>query len=452
MTVHARESALNILNTLDKKNLTLDMVMNDFTEGKIQLDKRDMSLVNALVYGVIRWRGHIDYIIAHFSKTPLEKIKPEILNTLRLGVFQLKFLSRIPESAAVNTSVDLAKKNGPVWVVKFVNGVLRNIARNLDSVPFPNGDENLTLSISLGKSFPTWLIQKWLNRFGEEETLQLCDHINSIPEITIRTNTLKTDKTALFESLDPHVKDLMFSEFATDGLSFTHPDQAIFLLPPFKDGWFQVQDEAAQLVSQILCPCPGERVLDACAGLGGKTGHLAQLMGNRGEIIALDHDGKKLARLNLDMKRLGISIVKTQIIDLEKPFDSEKLGYFDRILVDAPCSGMGVIRRNPDSKWSLTKKNLNRYKKRQVRFLSALSEQLKPSGVMVYAVCSFEPEENEAVIDSFLHQHPDFMIIHDNDNLPSRIAVLKNSKGCFVSLPHIHHMDGFFMVRLKRMS
>lgn len=446
----ARESALTILNTLDKKKLTLDTVMNDFNEGKIQLVKRDQSLVNALVYGVIRWRGHLDHIIGHFSKTPLQKISPEILNTLRLGIFQLKFLSRIPESAAVNTSVELAKKNGPVWVVKFVNGVLRNAARGMDTVPFPDASENWTLSVSLNKSFPTWLVQKWVNRFGEQETLHLCDHLNSIPEISVRTNTLKTDRETLAKALTPHVQDLTFTDYSPDGLSFTHPDQAIFHLPPFKEGWFQVQDEAAQLVGQLLSPCPGERILDACSGLGGKTGHLAQLMKNRGEIIALDNDPKKLACLNLDMKRLGVSIVKTQITDLDTALDTDKMGQFDRILVDAPCSGMGVIRRNPDSKWSLTKNNLNRYKKRQIRFLCAVSELLKPSGILVYAVCSIEPEENEAVIDSFLHKHPDFSIIQDNENVNDKTATLKNSKGYYVSFPHIHRMDGFFMVRLKR--
>jgi 16S rRNA (cytosine967-C5)-methyltransferase len=190
----ARESAFNILHHLHRKQLTLDTVMNDFTEGKVKLDKRDLGLVQAIVYGVIRWRLHLDHIIGHFSKTPLEKISPEILNILRMGIYQIKFMSKIPESAAVNTSVELAKKNGPVWVVKFVNGVLSNAARQMDSVPFPDKDSNLTLSIALQYSFPTWLVQRWLNRFGDQQTICLCERLNSIPEISIRTNTLKTDK------------------------------------------------------------------------------------------------------------------------------------------------------------------------------------------------------------------------------------------------------------------
>lgn len=446
----ARESAFKILQHLHRKQLTLDTVMNDFTEGKIKLDKRDLSLVQALVYGVIRWRLHIDHIIGHFSKTPLEKISPEILNILRLGIYQLKFMTKIPESAAVNTSVELAKKNGPVWVVKFVNGVLRNAARQMDSVPFPDKDSNKTLSIALQHSFPTWLVQRWLNRFGDQQTICLCERLNSIPEISIRTNALKTDRDSLSSALKPLVMDINTTPYATDGLSFTKPSMAINHLEPFKQGWFQVQDEGAQLVSEILAPLPGERILDACAGLGGKTAHIAQLMKNQGEILSIDHDDRKLKSLINEMKRLGVDIVKTMPINLDEPFDHTSLGLFDRILVDAPCSGMGVIRRNPDSKWNLTKKNLNRFNKRQVRFLSAVSQLLKSGGVLVYAVCSTEPEENEGVIESFLHKHPDFMVADNTKIANEKIEPLNTSKGFYTSLPHFHGMDGFFIACLKR--
>lgn len=450
MSNKARESALCILNTLDKKPLTLDTVMNDFTEAHPKLDKRDQALVHALVYGVLRWRGNLDHVIGHFSKTPLDKINPEILNILRMGVFQIRFLTKIPESAAVNTSVELAKKNAPAWVVKFVNGVLRTVVRTPE-VPFPDPEQNLSLSISLTRSFPTWLVQKWLDRFGEEETVTLCDYLNTIPEISIRTNRLKIDRDTLKQTLSPHVTDLTETLCSPDGLSFHHPDRPIFLLPTFAEGGFQVQDEGAQLVSLVLAPKPFERVLDACAGLGGKTGHLAQLMNNQGEILAIDHDGTKLAALNQDMARLGVTIALTRVMDLEKTEDTESLGLFDRILLDAPCSGMGVIRRNPDSKWSLTKKNLNRYKKRQVRLMSTVSDMLKPGGLLVYAVCSTEPEENEAVIDSFLHSHPDFTLVTDTEDLPEAIKPLKTLRGCLMSHPHRHHMDGFFIARLRRL-
>lgn len=452
----ARESALNILHRVDRKQLTLDTIMDDFNKEQKHLDKRDMALIHALVFGVIRWRLHLDHIIGHFSNTPLEKIHPDVLNILRLGVYQLKFMTRIPESAAVNTSVELAKKveiskkRGPVWLVKFVNGVLRNAARQMASVPFPALEQNRTVSISLSQSFPTWLVQKWLDRFGEEETLRICEYLNSIPDITVRVNTLKTEKKALMDALEPCVAEIHPTSLAEQGLSFTRPNIPMDQMESFKSGWFQVQDEGAQLVTEILCPLPGERVLDACAGLGGKTGHMAQLMKNQGQIIALDHDDKKLRRLKNEMARLGVTLVETIRKDLDEPLEPDSLGLFDKILLDAPCSGMGVIRRNPDSKWNLTKKNLNRFNKRQVRFLSAVSQFLKPDGTLVYAVCSTEPEENEGVVESFLHKHPDFEIAQPLHPVPESIRSLETSRGLYMSVPHIHGMDGFFMACLRR--
>ena len=445
----ARESALRILTTLDKKKLTLDIVLDDFTRKETRLDKRDLSLVNALVYGVLRWRAHIDFIIGHFSKSPLQKIHPEVLNVLRLGIFQIKFMDKIPESAAVNTSVNLAKKKAPQWVVKFVNGLLRNVIRNIDNIPFPDAETNLTLSIATEKSFPTWLIQKWLNRFGEEETIKLCDTINSIPEITFRTNTLKTDRNSLLEAIKSDVKDTVFTDVSPFGISINNPVKPIHELQAFEDGFFQVQDEAAQIVSMLLNPKPGERVLDACAGLGGKTGHIAQLMENKGEVIAIDNNKKKLNSLLQEMDRLGISIVTTSTIDLNEPVINDELGLFDKILVDAPCSGIGVLRRNPDSKWVLTKKNLNRYKKRQGRFLNNIKALLKPGGVIVYAVCSTEPEEGKGVIDSFISSSPDFSICKEPFQFES-LNRLTDGHGCISTLPHSHNMDGFFTARLVK--
>lgn len=445
----ARESALKILNTLDKKNLTLDSVLDDFTQKGTHLDRRDLSFVNALVYGVLRWRATIDFIIDHFSKSPLKKIHPEVLNILRLGIFQIKFMSKIPAPAAVNTSVELAKKKAPVWVVKFVNGLLRNVVRNIDNIPFPEPEANLTFSIATEKSFPTWLVQRWLNRFGKEETERLCDTINSIPEITLRTNTLKTDRDSLLESVENEVKSSALTGFSPFGLSITSPEKSISELKPFKDGWFQVQDEAAQIVSMLLDPKPGERVLDACAGLGGKTGHIAQLMENQGEIVAIDNNKRKLKCLQDEMQRLGISIVTTAMADLNTELKEGELGLFDKILVDAPCSGIGVLRRNPDSKWVLTKKNLNRYRKRQVLFLNTIKPLLKPGGIIVYAVCSTEPEEGRGVIDSFLSSSSDFSILNDTCRFET-LEKLRDTSGCISTLPHLHNMDGFFSAGLKK--
>jgi 16S rRNA (cytosine967-C5)-methyltransferase len=219
----------------------------------------------------------------------------------------------------------------------------------------------------------------------------------------------------------------------------------------FKKGWFQVQDEAAQLVSLLMDPQPGESVLDACAGLGGKTGHIAQLMENQGSIVALDIDSEKLTRLENQMARLGVSIVRAQHHDLKDGVAKQIGQPFDRILLDAPCSGLGVLRRNPDAKWDPSKKDLVRFAKRQIELLATLKPLLKVSGILVYAVCSIEPEENEAVIDSFLNRNPDFEIDAAPGILPSMLCDrLENKKG-FKTHPTFTDMDGFYMVRLKRM-
>jgi 16S rRNA (cytosine967-C5)-methyltransferase len=220
----------------------------------------------------------------------------------------------------------------------------------------------------------------------------------------------------------------------------------------FQSGWFQVQDEAAQLVSLLLDPKPGETILDACAGMGGKTGHIAQLMNNEGQIAALDIDGDKLSQLEAEMRRLGISIVSTHCLDLEQRVSQLPAEGFDRILLDAPCSGLGVMRRNPDIKWHRSEKELVKNNARQLRLLENLAPAVKPAGFLVYAVCSPEPEENEAVIHQFLKKHVDFDINNHYGQLPNEICKTAITKGFFKTFPCLTKMDGFFSVRLQRLS
>jgi 16S rRNA (cytosine967-C5)-methyltransferase len=218
----------------------------------------------------------------------------------------------------------------------------------------------------------------------------------------------------------------------------------------FKQGAFQVQDEAAQLVTLLLDPQPGESVLDACAGLGGKTGHIAQQMNNQGSIVAVDVDPEKLTQLEAQMERLRVSNVRTHCHDLRGSADTLMGHPFDRILLDAPCTGLGVLRRNPDAKWNRSKKDFNRFAQRQINFLASLAPLLKVSGILVYAVCSIEPEENEAVVNAFLSKRPGFEVDTDPGILPQKICARIEDKIGFKTHPQFKDMDGFFMVRLKR--
>ncbi len=446
MSPDPRKIACSILDTLDTTQTTLDRAMDTAMAKDMALSRRDRALLNALVYGVLRWRGRIDWMIDHFSKTPFKKIDPPILNILRLGLFQIIYLDRIPLSAAVNTAVEMAKSKKKPWVGGFVNAVLRNAARGYQAVLLPDPSKDPVAGISVEASFPPWLIKRWLARFGIAETRQLCQAINTIPPITARTNTLKTTRENLLLSIKDEVRDPVPTAFSPNGFHFIIHNKPIADLQAFKNGEFQIQDEAAQIVSMLLNPQPDDIVLDACAGLGGKTGHMAQIMKNKGRIIATDNSLDKLQQLESEMKRLGINIVTCIHHDLiQKPIP-EHLGLFDRILLDAPCSGLGVMRRNPDTKWATSKKDLSRFQTRQISLLNNLAHRVKPGGRMVYAVCSTEPEENEAVVERFLQTNACFKINPPPIDPDARAASLITPEGWFRSFPHRHVMDGFFAV------
>jgi 16S rRNA (cytosine967-C5)-methyltransferase len=450
MPFDARKSALDLLNTLDKGRRTLDSILEDYSRPGALSSRQERALFQALVYGVLRWRGRLDYIISHFSSTRFNKINPAVLNILRLALFQIIYLDRIPDSAAVNTAVELAKRPAAPWVVRYVNGLLRTAARQYRNVAFPDLNKDAIAAIAAIKSFPEWIIRNWLDRYGLENTGLLCDSLNDIPPLTVRTNTLKASRRQLMEALRSEAEQVQPTPYAPDGVTFINPAASIPELSAFKAGWFQVQDEAAQLVSLLLDPQPGETVLDACAGLGGKTGHIAQLMKNKGIVVALDVDESKLLRLKTDMKRLGVSILATLGHNLEQEWPRHQPQGFDRVLLDAPCSGLGVLRRNPDIKWRSSKKNLRKFYTRQLRLMENASRLVKPSGILVYAVCSPEPEENEMVINDFLKIHTDYIISKESGRLPENLHSMAREPGVLKTFPHLRQMDGFYSVRLQR--
>jgi 16S rRNA (cytosine967-C5)-methyltransferase len=450
MADEVRKTALYILNTLDKEDKTLDSLLEDVFREKPHFSKKDRALLQTLVYGVLRWRGRLDWIIDEFSKTRLNKINPNVLNILRLGLFQVIYLDRIPVSAAVNTSVEMTKAVAAPWIVGYVNGLLRNAVSKYGDVVFPDVSKDPIRALAAKESFQPWLIKRWLDRFGFKETGLLCDAINTIPPITVRCNTIKTNREKLVKALEGRVEKIGLTHYAPDGVFFFNPKISIPNIKVFKEGLFQVQDEAAQLVTLLLNPQPGETILDACAGLGGKTGHIAQLMKNSGKLVAMDKDENKLLRLESEMYRLGVSIVTTCIHDLSTPLDREHFGKFDRILLDAPCSSLGVLRRNPDIKWRALRQNPVYYQKRQALFMDNLAHLVRPSGALVYAVCSIEPEENESVVKGFLNKHANFTIEKKSTGLPFNACSLITRDGYLKTFPHLNNMDGFFSVCMKR--
>lgn len=446
----ARQIALSVLNGLNSSNKTVDFLLARALAQRPGLIQSDRALTTELVYGVLRWQGRLDWIIEALSTVPFRKISPLVLNIVRLGVYQILFLSRIPPSAAVNESVELAKENAPYWVIPFVNAILRAAVRKADNIPLPGLEEDPVRAIAIGESHPSWMVDRWAQRMGIEETRSLCRANNRIPPVTIRTNSLRVSRESLLTAMAPYVDEIRPARFSPDGLILKGVKQPISRIPPFQKGWFQVQDEAAQLIAYLLAPKPLENVLDACAGLGGKTGHIAQLMADEGTIVAVDYRSRKLNALKASMDRLGIRCVESKRLDLREPVSEDYLESYDKVLLDAPCSGLGVIRRNPDSKWKKQPSDLERLSKKQGALLNVSASLLKPGGRLVYCVCSAEPEEGKAVIEGFLKNHGGFVIEDATSGPFGIIKPFVDESGFFITLPQKHDMDGFFAVRLKK--
>lgn len=450
--IDARNMAVSVLNALAATpGLTLDHAIDAHEPQLSALSKRDRAFFNALLFGVLRFRNHLDHLIRFVITIPFHKIDPAIANFLRIGVFQLRFMDRVPPSAAVNTTVDLVKKaRFPLWIVKFTNGVLRNAARKMAETPFPDPATEPERYLSIHHSFPEWLVKRWVSRFGLSTTEALCRSLNQIPPTTLRVNTLKIDRNRFLERLSQEGIDAAPTLYSPDGVLIRGGYDGVGHLPGYPEGLFQVQDEAAQLVTSLLDPRPGETLLDACAGLGGKTLHMAQRMKDQGVIVAVDRDRTRLQKLIQEKNRLGIESVQAALMDMESPGLISSGGRFDRVLVDAPCSGLGVIRRNPDIKWQPHKADLTLFKKRQLRLLQGAMVFVKSGGVMVYAVCSTEPEENKAVVDDFLNENPSFEIDTPLGEGIAPLASLMDKEGYLTTLPSPSLMDGFFAVRLRR--
>lgn len=402
-----------------------------------------------LVYGTLRWRGKIDWIISQFSKIPTKRITPPILNIIRLGVYQLLFLDKIPSFASVNESVTLAGQWGHRGQAAFVNANLRSINRARDRLEYPDLGRDPALHISVVYSHPLWMIKRWLKRFGSDVTIELCKSNNETPPLTIRTNTLKVSRQKLFHELMEEVEEISLCTRSLEGIDIKGVSD-IRALPSFLRGWFQVQDEASQLISHILSPMPGQKILDACAAPGGKTTHLAQLMENSGDIYALDSNISRLKLLEESCKRLGITNVNVFKGDASYPLEFREK--FHGILVDAPCSGLGTLRRNPDSKWKKKKEDIVFLSRLQLSILNNLADYVKESGVLVYSTCTLAPEENEEIIESFLQTNPAFRLADISELLPPPYVDMIDDRGFFHSFPHLHHMDGFFAARLIKHS
>ncbi len=448
---NARQVALDILSHLHRGNKTLDYWIERADPEIHKLHRADRAFAHALVYGTLRWQGRLDFMIDQLARKPA-KIDPLVRILLRMALFQMHHMERVPHSAAVHTAVELAKQNRRVWSSGFVNGVLRRAAAGPDKIVWPGPNQGIHLALAVEQSFPPWLTHRWIERFGVDQARRLCEVINTIPSITVRTNTLKTDRGSLMNTIDKETGSATATQYSPEGIQLRSLSRPMTQWAAYSNGWFQVQNEAAQLISHLVAPKPGESVWDACAGLGTKSAHLAQMMEDQGAIVATDLQSSKLERLAKEMVRLGVTVVMPRTMDLTNARIDDVLFRFDKILVDAPCSGLGVLQKNPDGKWRVSEEEILRSAIRQAVILDHVAPCLRVGGTLTYAVCSFEPEENEGVVEGFLQKHPGFAIDIPQMATASQANHLITSEGFLKTFPHNNSMDGFFAARFVRKS
>ncbi|MFC1867019.1 16S rRNA (cytosine(967)-C(5))-methyltransferase RsmB [Thermodesulfobacteriota bacterium] len=446
-----RDLALKMLNRLGLKHKHSGNYLDDLFQSKPNLDDRDRAFISHLIQGVLRWRLRLDWVIGEFADSPLKKIEIPILNILRLALFQIFFLDRVPDSAAVNEAVNQAKADKKArHLVKFVNGVLRNVCRHRDEITFPDRNEDRVKYLSVFHSYPQWLVNKWIRELGEESTEGLLSAQNSFPDLNIRANSLKVSRAGLIEYLANDGVTGKPTPYAPEGILLGRFKGRVDQLPAFKTGLFQVQDQAAQVTSHLLRPRPGEVVLDVCAGFGGKSTHMIELMGGRGEIFALDLNYRRLVSLCHNSQRLGIPNIRPMAADASKSLLSLFRRKFDKVMVDAPCSGLGVLSRHPDGKWNRDEKDIKRLALLQKGIMNEAASVTQNGGMMLYATCSISREENEDVVRDFLGSNREMSLENLKEHVPAWGLDLIDDQGFLKTFPHIHHMDGFFAALFRK--
>ncbi len=421
-------------------------------KGK-RLQEKDRALFWHILVGSVRWlrliRWHLERYIKRYSRLPVE-----VQAILLTGGFQIIFLSRIPFFSAVDESVKLTRIMGAPWASGLVNASLRRLAMSKQIVPstreelFERCKGFKANCLSNLTSHPHWMVKRWLKAWEVDGCISICLQNNIQPPLTVRVNTLKIERDSFLDMLKKSGISGEKTALSTCGIRLKGFRGRVEEIPGFEQGFFQVQDEAAQLVSLLLDVRKGQRVLDVCAGVGGKSTHIAELMENKGNILACDTNRSRLELLAENAKRLGITSIKTCLLPKPEKGRIQKR-QFDRILIDAPCSGLGVIRRHPDIKWNRTPDDIEALAARQLSFLEKWASCLKREGMLVYSVCTMEYEETEGVIESFLEAHSDFALISVKEVLPFLPDDLVES-AFFRSLPGQYDMDGFFAVILLR--
>jgi 16S rRNA (cytosine967-C5)-methyltransferase len=454
------------LLAIDKAGLLEEDLFDQVTE-RTSLDTRERAFMVELTRGCLRYRATLDWRLGAISDRPVARLPTLVQIILRLGAYQLLHMDRVPESAAVNESVRMMKQHskrlGRDWS-RFVNAVLRSLLRSQEP-DWPDATKDPVEAFAVRYSCPKWLVERWCRLWGTSRAEALCRASLESPPLTLRVNTLRTSRGAYLAELAATQLEAGPTAISPVGIHLARSG-SVALLPGYADGRFYVEDEAAQLIPLLLDVQPGQRVLDACAAPGGKATHLATLMANRGEIVAVDRAASRLERVMDNCRRLGVTMVTPVIGDVRALVDQEPLlsarggrrlsrqadlkEPFDRILLDAPCSGLGVLRRHPEGKWYKTPDSIAKHRQVQMELLAATSRLLRPGGLLVYSTCSIEPEETESVIDEFCQSHQAFQRESIAPWLPQSGLPFVTPRGDLSTMANVYSMDSFFAARVRR--
>jgi 16S rRNA (cytosine967-C5)-methyltransferase len=449
MIAPARTAAYEVLRAVSSGRADLPSAL---ARSRSRLtDERDRALAAEIATGTLRWQGAFDVVIAAFARRPAAKLDPEVLDVLRMTMFQLLHLDRVPASAAVNDAVNLVSKSGKKSASGLVNAVLRRISRERSALPLPGrpenpaGDRSASIAYLSGTlSHPAWLVARWLDRYGFEATEAWARFDNEPAALTLRVNTLKTSRDALASALEAHGVSTEPARFAPHGLVVTRGNP--LLTPLAAGGVFLVQDESSQLVALLTAAAPGEEVFDACASPGGKTTAMAASMENRGLIVATDVRGRRVDLLSRTVQDAGATSVRVVQADATGVLPFRRS--FDCVLLDAPCSGLGTLRRDPDIRWRRSEDDLPRMAATQLAMLHRMAEVVKVGGRLIYSTCSSEPDENETVLSQFLSERKDFAAVPVS--LPGSLAGFLTAEGHFRTFPFRDQLEPFFAAMLVK--
>ena len=422
-----RKAAYFALLDIETKEAYSNIVLNN---QKFRSKLTSPAFATELVYGVLENKILLDYIIDQIVSTGSKKLKADVRTILRMGIYQLGFMHSVPEYAAVNESVNLAKRlcRGREG---FINASLRTYIRDQEKIDFPDRSKDELRYLSVKYSYEPWIIQMWLDEYDKAFVEELLEVGNHRPDFVIRVNWLKTNREELIKRIEAAGCTVERGKLYDNAL-YVKNAHVLIDSEMFQQGLFSIQDESSMLVAAVLDPKPGDVVMDVCAAPGGKTMAIAERMNNNGKIIASDIYIRKLGLINDEAQRLGITIVETRPWDAAK-IDFKMVGKADRVLADVPCSGLGVVRRKPEIKYKQRTLEMDSLPEKQLHILSSSSAYVKPGGVLVYSTCTINPDENQKVVSEFLKENPAFV-----------------KEEAIQLMPNVNGTDGFFICKMRK--